>query len=264
MRTIALILVLTTTFGLCRAKEIREDWIKIDSIFINLLKKEYLSNPTSIEKYLEPWEKKRENLGYGYSIIDHSMGKGYVSIFYTLIYKDKKLVSFKLTPQMPNDSRLYSRYLSFYEGFFENDNYQPQSLFYGYKVASTPIKNFDRILEISPKMEFFMTPYSGIIYGDYGGIANELLENRELFNSIKSSINDDLIIYLLNSINPATRLYATELFMTQKELFIEKKLIEELIEMNFKELSEINTMSGCIQYSEDARKVIKEMMEKNK
>lgn len=66
MRTIALILVLTTTFGLCRAKEIREDWIKNDSIFINLLKKEYLSNPTSIEKYLEPWEKKRENLGYGY------------------------------------------------------------------------------------------------------------------------------------------------------------------------------------------------------
>jgi hypothetical protein len=64
MRTIVLVSLLTTVFGLCRAKEIREDWIKNDSIFINILKDAYLSNPTSIEKHLEPWEIKRENLGY--------------------------------------------------------------------------------------------------------------------------------------------------------------------------------------------------------
>ena len=261
MRTIVLVSLLTTVFGLCRAKEIREDWIKNDSVFINILKDAYLSNPTSIEKHLEPWEIKRENLGYGYSMIEHSVGKGYISIFYTLIYKDKKLVSFKLTPQMPNDSRLYSRYLSFYEGLFVNDNCQTKSLFYGYKFASATINNSDKRFEISEKFEFFMTPYSGIIYGDAGGIASEPLENRELFNSLKCSLNDVLLIHILKSINPATRLYAAEMYLTQKDSFKEKKIIEELIEMNFKELPEIITMSGCIQYSDDARKVLKEMIE---
>jgi hypothetical protein len=51
------------------------------------------------------------------------------------------------------------------------------------------------------------------------------------------------------------------MYLTQKDSFKEKKIIEELIEMNFKELPEIITMSGCIQYSDDARKVLKEMIE---
>lgn len=52
--------------------------------------------------------------------------------------------------------------------------------------------------------------------------------------------------------------------MTQEDSFKQKKIIEELIEMNFKELPEIITMSGCIKYSENARRVLKEMIKNKK
>ena len=100
------------------AESIEKDWIKMDSIFLNQIKKAYGSNKLSIEKLLKPDKKARRNLGYGYSLIESSMGKGYVSIFYILIYKNGKLVSYKLDPQMPTLSELYERYIRFYKGMF--------------------------------------------------------------------------------------------------------------------------------------------------
>jgi hypothetical protein len=263
-RIIGLIVLLISYSGLSRAEEINEDWIKMDSIFINLLKYSYSTNPISIKKHLEPIENKRVNLGFGFSSIEHSMGKGYISIFYTFIYKDKNLVSFRLSPQMPDDSRLTNRYLAFYEGMFAIENYQPQNLNYGYEFVSKPLKDAEIKFQVSNQVKFFMTPYSGIIYGDFGGIANEVLENRSAFNIVKSSVNEDLLIYLLKSINPATRLCAAELYNTQKDSFKRNELIEKLIETNLIELPAILTMSGCIEYSDDARKVLNQMIDKNK
>lgn len=236
----------------------------MDSVFINQVKKSFKTNPISIEKYLEPWENSRVNLGFGYTLIEHSMGKGYVSIFYTLVYKDKKLVSYLLKPQMPTDSRLTKRYLSFYEGMFEIENQQVKKLYFGFKNVSKPLGDIVNEFNVSSQIEYFMTPYSGVIYGDYGGIANEILENRNTFNIVKDSINEDILIFLLKSINPATRLCAAELFYLKKETFNQIDLIEKLIEINYKELPEIETMGGCTIYIDDAKKVLDLMINKNK
>jgi hypothetical protein len=260
LRIITLVTVIIFTSKLCNAEEINEDWIHKDSIFINQVKNSFLTDPLTIEKYLEPWENSRVDLGFGYSLIEHSMGKGYVSIFYTFIYKNKKLISFILRPQMPNNSRLTKRYLSFYKGLFEIEDQQVQNLCFGYKNVAIPLGEPGNDLTVSSQMEYFMTPYSGVIYGDYGGIANEMLENRNLFNTVKDSITEDLLIYLLKSLNPATRMYAAELFYSNEDRFNQKELIERLIELNFKELPEITTMSGCIILVVDSKKILKLML----
>jgi hypothetical protein len=260
LQTIAILILLIFMSQFCGAEEIHEDWIKQDSAFIKQVEKSFRLNPLSIGKDLEPWENSRINLGFGYSLIEHSMGKGYVSIFYTFIYKDKKLVSYVLKPQMPNDSRLIQRYLSLYKGLFEIENYRPKNLYFGYMEMSKPLEGFETNLNVSNQLDYFMTPYSGVIYGDYGGIGNEILENREAYNTVKDSINETILIYLLKSINPATRLCAAEFYYSNEETFKQKELIDKLIEKNFKELPEIETMSGCIKYIEDAKKVLTLML----
>lgn len=264
LRTIAILILLIFLSKFCIAEEIHEDWIKMDSAFIKQVEKSFKLNPLSIEKDLEPWENSRINLGFGYSLIEHSMGKGYVSIFYTLIYKDKKLVSYVLKPQMPNDSRLIQRYLAFYKGLFDIENFRPKNLYFGYMEMSKPLEAFENNLNFTQQFDYFMTPYSGVIYGDYGGIGNEILENREAYNTVKNSINENILFYLLKSINPATRLCAAEFYYSNMETFKQKELIDRLIEKNFKELPKITTMSGCILYFEDAKRVLNLMLSKNK
>ena len=265
MKKIAIIIItLFCIIGLCKSEEINEDWIKSDSIFISHLKIAYQKNPLSIEKQLEPWEMQRANLGFGYSSIEHSMGKGYVSIFYTLVYKDKKLISYRLEPKMPRNSQLIKRYLSFYEGMFEIKDSKAQVLYFGYKNVSLPLEISKPAIDVSKEIKYFMTPYSGIIYGDYGGIANSILENREAFNLVKDSINENILIYLLKSINPATRMCAAEEYYQNKESYQHKDIIEKLIEINLKELPKIKTMSSCLKYEDNAKDILNRMIGKNK
>lgn len=249
---------------LCRGEDINENWVKKDSIFIGQVTRAYNEKPLSIEKYLEPLENVRVNLGFGYSVIEHSMGKGYASVFYTCIYKNRKLISYMLSPQMPSDARLTKRYLSFYGSIFNIENNKPQNLYFNCREVSKPIGNIDNQLKVNSQINYFMSPYSGVVYGDYGGIGNEILENRRVFNSVKNSINEDILIYLLKSINPATRLCAAELFYLNREKFKQVKEIEELIKMNLKELPEVETMNGCIQYPEKAKSVLIRMIRKYK
>lgn len=259
-----LIAFLTFTDKLSFAEEINEDWVKKDSIFINQIKRAYATNPLLVEKFLEPWENSREKLGFGYSMIEHSNGKGYVSINYTLIYKGQKLVSFVLKTSWPHDPRLTKRYSAFFNGLFEIENFEIKDLYFGYEVVSKPIGFKENEFNVSSQIAYFMTPYSGVVYGDSGGIANEVLETRKSFNSIQSSINEEVLFYLLKSINPATRLYAAEFYYLNKERFSEREIIEKLIDENLKELPKITTMSGCIVRMADARKVLKAMIEEYK
>jgi len=128
--------------------------------------------------------------------------------------------------------------------------------------VSKPRGNSENLLNVSSQIEYLMTPYSGIVYGDCGGIANEILENRNAFNEVKESITEDVLIYMLKAVNPATRLCAAELFYSKNETFRQKEFIEKLIEINFNELPKIETMSGCTQYIDDARKVLNQMLDK--
>lgn len=261
--TVLISLFLLASVSFSQSSEIHEDWIKNDSIFINNLKEKYLANPLSIEKVLKPNKKEFSNLGYGYSLIEESNGKGYVSIFYTLVYKDKKLISYRLKPEMPSNSELISRYLRFYQGMFETSSIAPSILYYNYQQMTLPAFNLMATKDNSSGIQYFMTPYSDIRYGNYGGIASAMLENRKAYNSIKNLIDEDLLILLLHAINPASRLSAAEFYYQNREKFKQHDLIESLIIKNLKELPNIVTMNGCFVITENAKKVLDQMINEN-
>jgi hypothetical protein len=62
MRIIIIVAVIIFTSELCKAQEVNENWINMDSVFISQVKNAYINNPLSIENYLEPWEVKRIKL----------------------------------------------------------------------------------------------------------------------------------------------------------------------------------------------------------
>src|SRR5665647_670637 len=101
------------------AEDIHEDWVKADSIFIKQIVDIKKANPRLINQYLRIVERDRVNLGFGYSLIEGRYGIGYVSIVYSIVYRYQRMLSYKLTPEMPSDSRLIKRYLKFYSGGFK-------------------------------------------------------------------------------------------------------------------------------------------------
>jgi hypothetical protein len=209
-RYIVISAVLICINQFCEAQNINEGWVREDSLFIDQVKQAYRSDSLSVEKNIEPWENARVNLGYGYSTIQSSTGKGYVSIFYTCVYKDKKLISYMLHPQMPRDDRLTHRYISFYKELFRIENNWPMDLYFGYEKMTKPLGESDNVLEVSNDLGFLMTPFSGVVYGDYEGFEDQIVENRSAYIKVKYSISEKELLYLLRSINPATRLTAAE------------------------------------------------------
>jgi hypothetical protein len=231
-------------------------------LFIDQVKQAYKSDPLSIEKSIEPWEHTRVNLGYGYSVIQFSTGKGYVSIFYTCVYKDRRLISYMLNPQMPHDDRLTHRYISFYKELFRIENNRPMDLYFGYEKMTKPFGESENVLKASDELGFLMTPFSGIVYGDFEGFEDQIIENRKAYNKIKESINEKELLYLLRSINPVTRLTAAEHYFKNIYHYSQHSLIERLIEDNYKELPTIQTISVDLVNEEDAKEVLRRMINK--
>ena len=57
-----------------------------------------------------------------------------------------------------------------------------------------------------------MSPASGLYYGGRGGFSMNLLQNRELFMGLENKLTKELVIQLMYSINPASRLTAIEYY----------------------------------------------------
>jgi hypothetical protein len=199
-------------------EKIETEWIKSDSIFIGNAISAYRQEPTSLFAFLSDKTNEKTNLGFNYFLIEGSNGKGYVSFFYKFILYKNKVVSYKIDAQMPRDIRLVSVYKKFYSPLFKFEDDRAEALYFGYEGMTEPIEDVN-IYSANKNIQFFMTPYCGVRYGDHGGgpIAN--LSNRQLYNAIKSIITPDICRLLLFSKNPATRLYATEYYYQHKKMF---------------------------------------------
>lgn len=243
---------------------IEPGWIKQDSIFIDNLAKAYKRNPTNIEGLLSSNKNKPDNLGFGYYSISSGTGRGYVSIFYQFIYYKNRLVSYRLDPQMPDDSRLTNRYFKFYNKLFKVNKYRlPESLYYDYEGMTKPLNNFKTAVQNSDVL-FFMTPYSGTIYGDYGGIGSTILDNRVNYLRIKRIITPEICELLLYSKNPATRLSAIEYYYQNPSKFFKyKDKLKNRVKVIFNELPVVTTMSADLEVTESAKVLVNKFVKKD-
>ncbi len=248
-----------------QSEPIQKSWIRQDSVFINKIIKAYKKNPNTVDQLLSYKGNKRENLGFNYFLVSGGNGKGYTSIFYEFIYHNNELVSYRLEAQMPSDNRLTKVYKKFYSPLFKINKYDlSEPLYYRYGEMIKPLNDINRQMPLNKDIQFYMTPYSGTMYGDYGGIgSSEMLDNRKNYIAIKNQITPEVCRLLLYSKNPATRLSAVEYYYQHVKLFsISKKEFEDRIRIIYHELPIVSTMSVDLEIEEKAQDLVNYMIKK--
>jgi hypothetical protein len=198
----------------------------------------------------------QENLGFGYHFVNGSYGQNETTIFYSFVYYDKKLVSYRLRAKLPYNNRLTNRYLKMYARLFTVKGQTIQPVYYGLKDVSDHLKGTSLTTD-NGSIQYLMSPFSGTTYGDRGGYSGSLLENRANYISIKKLMTPQVCELLLYSKNPATRLCAAEYYYQHLQQFKPYKAVfEKRIEAIYKELPEVDTMSGCIGMNGNSRELV--------
>lgn len=235
-----------------------EKWVTIDSIFLSKFREIINNDSKNIIDILGVNSHEKENLGFGYNYVQESMGKGYSSIWYTIIFKDNEVVSYEFKPDLPNHKSLMKRYLKFYKNIFKIDSQRIYYRYYNIEKMERPIQISDNSPVMNKNLLFLMTPFSGIKYGYSGGYAGSIFTNRGLYLSEKVEISTEICRTLLYSKNPATRLMAIEYYEKNKNDFKDTKLIDNWIETVYSELPTIRTMEGCMGIKRNSRELVEE------
>ena len=111
---------------------------------------------------------------------------------------------------------------------------------------------------VKEALSYYMTPYSGTTYGIRGGRGGQILENRDRFLSLSDTLMVDKTraLYLLRSLNPASRLTAAEFIIRHKEAFPAfETLLTTVLRKVFANPAKAETMRGERVSMEDARKL---------
>jgi len=251
-----LLTILTFTFASLKTFAYNPFWTHADKKLIIAITNLDKNNPKEIEQYFkQKRESTKENLGFGWTLWSPGIGGGYISISATFYYYHDSLVSYTLTPQLPEEKGLLKRYKKWYKNYFEYSNSSIQAIKFNEIAILRPLKEYKGNLKsVSSKILDYMTPTSGTMYGYAGG--GMIMQNRVAFNKIKSNLTNEEVIFMLYSINPASRLTAIEYYWKHKDAFRKQESVDEWIEQNFKEMPNVDSMLGCSSVTENTRSYV--------
>ena len=266
-----------------RAKEQKSPaWTSQDSLDASAIVSVLLHRPEAIDS-LTAGSLNRGSPNRGSLSRDHSLGfgrrlreawvnpAGKLGFAFKILYEGNMPVSFEAKPVM-NYRGLRARYLSalapaFVTSAGSGPNAAPEPFYWNLENAARPLSADTLRLGDGPlpspavleAFSFYMTPYSGTLYGIRGGEAGQLLENRDRFIGLTGILMADkkLARYLLRSVNPATRLTAAEFIVRNKEGFTEFDSLQlTAFRTVFANPSKAATMRAGLEASEDPRKLV--------
>jgi len=242
---------------------INESWVKEDSLFLSALKKVLKKNERDVIDILKIDKNGRKtNLGFGHEQIEASMGKGYVSIFYNVILKNGEIISYELSPQIPRNKSLIERYLNLYSGIFKLEEGRIYNRYYNIEEMAIPLKNKKSDFKLNENLRHLMTPFSGTMYGYYGGETGSIFANRAIFNQESKNMSPKVCEMLMYSKNPSTRLMAFEFYNKNKSEFKNSELINNWINEVYTELPTVVTLEGCIVTSRNSKELVSEYVKR--
>jgi hypothetical protein len=185
-----------------------------------------------------------------------------------ILYEGTHPFSFEAKPVM-NYGALRDRYLAVLSPLFKAPAAKgtPDPYYWNLEAASRPLPPDSLRLapdslpspSIREALAFYMSPYSGTLYGIRGGDAGQFLENRDRFLGLAEILAAEkkLARYLLRSPNPATRLTAAEYIVRQKEHFPEFDSLQlTAFRAVFANPPRAATMRASLETSEDPRKLV--------
>jgi hypothetical protein len=259
---IAILAVFWCNFMSLGEEAIHEDWIEADRSFVAQVKAVLRNEPQHADRVLLPPPVDRRNLGFGYSLASHYVGKGYLGFACQMLYSNDTLVSFRLAPGMAPDNRLNAAYEDMIGDVFRSNHdgtFKP--FYYNSEAAVAALPGCDAKVKMNTNMQFFCSPFSGIRYGTIGGYVGAYLENRRAYLKVADEIDGATCLRLLYSINPATRLTAYEHFLRHPvALKAVQSQVESRMRKVLEEVPRIETMKGCIVCQENSREVLNSIL----
>lgn len=221
---------------------INQEWLEKDLKFYSNLIDVLENYPKEIEELIDIGYKDSIPLSKNFFVKKGIYGKGYTGVFYEFIYKDNDLVSYKLDLPL-EDIKLLEKFGYKPQKYFVKTKdfytkYDKYLFYYNFETVVKP-NGIDFKENLSDKFNFYITPFSGITYGCRGGYGNGMLENRCAFKSLLYSqdLSSEDLIYLMHSINLASRMTAIEYYSRNTDLYIkeEQQKIEGVIDKIFKD-----------------------------
>jgi hypothetical protein len=234
-----------------------------------------LHRPASIDSIAAGSLKRDHDLGFGRRLREAWINPaGALGFSLKIVYAGKKAISFEARPVM-NYGRLRARYQAMLYPAFSIQGAAKDS---GKALRYEPYRwNLDAVSAPLPAdslklggdtlpapairavFAYYMSPYSGTLYGIRGGEQGQLLENRDRFLDLAGIVTADkrLARYLLRSINPATRLTAAEFILRHKADFPDYERLERTaMRTAFSQPAKAATLRGGKETSEDPRKLV--------
>ena len=202
-------------------------------------------------------------LGFGYWIKSIRIGSGYIGIRTEFYYFKDSILSHVIYPELPRKRRKYKKYIEWYDDNFEISNGSKLvPKYFNYDVFYEPLSEYSGPVSYDAEIRNYMSPASGVNYGIRGGATLILLTNRRNFLELQDKLSSELVIQLMYSKNPATRLTAIEYYYRNPGLFERsKERIDNWTERVFMSPYLIHTIRGCFGGYEKARELTKEYSE---
>lgn len=242
-----------------RARAVNPVWVAQDKKLIHQVNSLVKASPTTVERYFEKSIIESHNLGFGWKSRKTGIGGGYISIDATFYYRNDTLISYVIYPKLPNKPELKGRYTQWYSLSFSVTSTGITPFRHNGAALQKPLSTDSKLY--TPKVATaataaYMSPESGLAYGDYGGYGMTMLQNREAFTKIQEGLSAAQVLLIMHSVNPASRLTAIEYYLGHKKLFTDQARIEQWIETVFRELPEVESINGCIGGKYNARALV--------
>jgi hypothetical protein len=247
-------------------------WTVQDSLEASAIVSVLLRHPEAIDSLTLGSLMRDHALGFGRRLREAWVNPaGKLGFAFKIFYEGAVPVSFEAKPVM-NYGGLRARYLAALAPAFRQPagsgaNAAPEPFYWNLGKAALPLAadtvHLSGGVHPSPAIleafSFYMTPYSGTLYGIRGGEAGQILENRDRFIGLNDILMADkkLARYLLRSVNPASRLTAAEFIIRHKEGFPEFDSLQlTAFRAVFANPPKAATMRAGLEASEDPRKLV--------
>ncbi|MDB5047306.1 MAG: hypothetical protein JWO30_377 [Fibrobacteres bacterium] len=249
-------------------------WNAQDSLAAVRIVDALVHRPESVDSLTAGSLSRDHGLGFGRHLREVWINPaGTLGFSLKIVYEGTRPVSFEARPVM-NYGGLRARYQAILAPAFKTSAKDAKNLYaepYRWNMAAVAAPLPEDSLNLGgdslpapalrEALAFYMTPYSGTLYGIRGGEAGQMLENRDHFLGLAEILMADkhLARYLLRSANPATRLTAAEFIIRHRENFPEYDSLQRTaFRAVFANPSKAATMRMGRETSEDARKLVLE------
>lgn len=245
-------------YSFSQKTEVQKYYIRKDTLFISKLTEAYNTSTEKLFKVLKVNDEDRENLGFGYQLKQSGIGKGSLSVYYSILYLNNEMIAYRMGTYIPNKSnrikKLYRTKLSELFEIDKDDKVKP--LVHGIDHATNPLENIEK--PNGSELDEVMSPFSGILYGNRCGHGMEVLNIRKMFDAIISNENCE---YLMYSKNPATRLMAIEYYYDHLNEFdpSQQATIDLRIEKLKRNPMLTKVCSGCMAGGQLTQKLITDL-----